>query len=111
MRQSFAIAAVCLMLSGCAGMLDPYERDGTWKITGVNDDNLRQMLLDPLDMHRGSGATVADGFEAAPAVARLRTGTVKELPSSTLSEVGGSSGSGGAGNTGAGGAGASAGGN
>lgn len=96
MRHAIALTSALVLLGGCAGMLDPYQRPGTWSNSGINDDNLRAMISNPYDLQRGVGASGAEGQEAASAVARFRSGNVKELPSSNLSEVGGTSGSGGA---------------
>jgi len=96
MRNIVTLLAVLGSVGGCAGMLDPYERPGTWSNSGINDQNLRAMVSNPIDLQRGAGATSEEGVEAVSAVNRFRTGNVKDLPSSNLSEVGGSAGSGGA---------------
>jgi hypothetical protein len=96
MIRTLALVAAVLSVTGCAGLLDPYQRAGTWSATGVNDDNLRAMINNPLDLQRGAGTNVTEGQEAVVAVSRFRSGNVKDLPSSNLSEVGGSAGSGGA---------------
>ncbi len=103
MRHSVVLLALLLGLGGCAGLLDPYEREGTWRISGINEDNLRAMVQNPLDLQRGTGTTDSDGQQAADAVIRLRTDKVRELPASNLSSVGGTGGSGGAGAGGSGG--------
>lgn len=88
MRQYVTLAALALALSGCAGLLDPYERDGTWKETGINDENLRAMVTNPLDLQRGSGASDTEGNSAVGAIVRLRTNRVKELPDTQIGSVG-----------------------
>ena len=100
MRRCLAILAVLVSVSGCAGLADPFMREGTYSATGVNDDNLRAMVVNPVDLEQGTGAHDTLGFSAVDPVIRLRQDKVKELPSSTLSTVGNTSGSGGQGSGG-----------
>jgi hypothetical protein len=96
MRQYVALIALLGSLSGCAGLIDPYKREGTWAPTGINDDNLRLMVVNPADLQRGTGAADSTGQTAAVAVNRERTDTVKTLPDFSIGPIT-SSGSGGAG--------------
>jgi hypothetical protein len=105
MRPYLTLLGVLASLGGCAGLEDPYQRAGTWAPTGINAENLRLMVVNPVDLQQGTGAKDTLGVEASVPVARLRNDNVKILPDSTLSQVGGSAGSGGqGGGGGAGGA-------
>jgi len=95
MQRYLTLLGVLACVSGCAGLADPYVRAGTWAPTGVNAENLRAMVVNPVDLQQGTAARDTVGVEASIPVIRLREDRVKELPSSTLSSVGGSSGSGG----------------
>lgn len=97
MRPYLTLLGVLAILGGCAGMIDPYQRAGTWNPTEVNAENLRLMVVNPVDLQQGSGAKDTPGVEAAVAVARQRTDTVKQLPDSALAQVGSTAGSGGQG--------------
>ena len=102
MGRYLSLLGVLTALGGCAGMIDPYMRSDTYSATGVNDDNLRAMIVNPVDLQHGTGATDTIGVTAAAAVGRLRNDSVKVLPDSTLSDVGSSAGSGGQSSTGSG---------
>jgi hypothetical protein len=102
MGRYLTLLGVLLAISGCAGLDDPYKRAGTWAPTNINDDNLRAMVVNPVDLQQGAAAKDSLGVTAATAVARYRSDNVKILPDSTLSSVGGSAGSGGQGSTGGG---------
>lgn len=97
MRRNLTLLAVLVGLGGCAGLADPYQREGTWAPTGVNDDNLRAMVVNPADLQQGTGPKDTMGVGAVTAVTRYREDKLKQLPDSTLSNVGGSAGSGGQG--------------
>jgi hypothetical protein len=103
MLRYLTLMSVLVPIAGCAGMIDPFQRAGTWSATNVNDDNLRAMVVNPVDLQQGVGAKDTPGVEAAVPVTRLRNDNVKSLPESTLSEVGGNAGSGGQGGSGGGG--------
>ena len=59
--RPFCVAlALLAVLPGCAKfetdtMFEPYSRQGTWTVEGVNQSNLAAQLVDPLDMVRGRG--------------------------------------------------------
>ena len=68
------------LLAGCAP--DPFAASPDWTFTGANGANLGAMVADPMDLVRGrADRGGASGQIAAAAVARLRRGQVKELPS------------------------------
>ena len=79
--------AVLLPVAGCGSVVDIYERPGTWRPVGANDANLRAMIADPDDLVTGVADRQADGQVVAAAVARYRTGTVKDLPDTAISKV------------------------
>jgi hypothetical protein len=87
---------LCLfMMAGAAalcGCSDPYLREGTWHATGVNNDNLRVLVANPTDLEWGVSQPGTDGQLAAAAVARFRTGQVKQLPADSISKIGSGSG-------------------
>lgn len=100
MRRYLTVLGLLAALGGCAALADPFQRDDTYAATGVNDDNLRAMIVNPVDLQHGTGAPDTLGLPAATAVARYRNDNVKQLPETTLSEVGGGAGSGGQGSSG-----------
>jgi hypothetical protein len=82
---------ICLMFAlvatGCAAeKTDPFERPGTWSVTGANDANLKVMVADPHDLISGRGETNNMASEASPPVQRLFSG--KRFPLSTESASG-----------------------
>ena len=103
MRRYLTVFGLLAALGGCAGMLDPYQREGTWSPAGTNDDNLRAMVVNPVDLQHGTGANDSVGVIAATAVNRLRNDNVKTLPSAGISGIASGAGSGGQGGSGGGG--------
>ena len=90
--------AASLGLGGCSEY--EVDRPGTWQATGVNERNLRAMLVDPADYRAGTGAITARGDSASRAVTRLGNERRRQLIDATVSRVGpsgpsGDSGSGG----------------
>ena len=81
MRVILLLAGLPL-LAGCV-----YDRPGTWRPVGANEANLRAMITDPEDLVTGAADNRADGQVVAAAVARYRTGKVKDLPDSSISKV------------------------
>jgi hypothetical protein len=61
-----------LLVVGCAD--DPMERPGTFQPRGVNDANLRAMIVDPTHLQRGQEALTSRGDAAARPVTQLRAG-------------------------------------
>jgi hypothetical protein len=94
------LLGVPLLLSGCAGLVDPFQRAGTFQLDSVNDDNLRAMAVYPDDLREGRPVPNTLGVDAVAGVTRYRAGAVKQLPDSNLSSVGGGAGSGGQGSGG-----------
>ena len=103
MGRYLTLVGVLATLGGCAAMVDPFQREGTYVSTGVNEDNLRAMIVNPVDLQHGTGPADTLGVTSATAVSRLRNDNVKALPDSTLSQIGSSAGTGGQGGGGGGG--------
>ena len=76
-----------LLLAGCAGLDDPYKREGTWSIEHVNDVNLAAQVADPRQLFRGVGEMGTPGALSAAAVRRLLADQVKPLPAQTSSGI------------------------
>lgn len=91
MQRLLSVVGLLAALGGCAGLADPYQRQGTWVPEGVNDANLRAMVANPVDLQHGTGATDNVGVTAATAVQRYRAGNVQQLPESNISSIGASS--------------------
>ena len=84
-------AMLLLLVSGCAGMNDPFEKPYTWRAQGDNAANLRAMIADPQDLERGRGETASLGAEAGPPVTRLfqnRRFPLPDLSASGISTAG-----------------------
>jgi hypothetical protein len=77
-----------VQLTACAMATDPYEREGTWSATGVNDANLRVMVADPHDLAVGRGEDNSLAVEAVPPVGRLLTGQRLPLSNESASGLG-----------------------
>ncbi len=78
-----------LIVSGCSAydLTDPYNRPGTYNPTGVNDANLRAMVVNPHDLVEGTGERTTTGAVAAPPVARLLAGKRYPLPDLNAASV------------------------
>lgn len=76
------------LVAGCANTLDPVNREGAWRPTGVNNANLRAMLAYPSHLSMGVGATTSSGPRAADAVDRLNRDRVRPLPETRIAPVG-----------------------
>ena len=74
-------------LAGCAGLDDPYQRDGTWRPVGLNDANIAAMVAHPSDLVVGVDDPVSPGQLSAAAVRRLLTDKVKPLPNVDVGAV------------------------
>lgn len=82
-----AVPALLLLLPACQAF-EPYEREGTWRPMDANGFNLAAMVANPDHLRRGVGTDRADGQLAAAAVQRLRSGTVKRLPTAGIARFG-----------------------
>jgi hypothetical protein len=91
-----------LQLAGCqTATTDPFDRPYTWRPTGINDDNLRAMLVNPNDMVVGQAARGSIGVLANASVSRVMQDKVKALPKVDTGSgaPGGDAGGGGGGTT------------
>lgn len=86
-----------LLVAGCAGLSDPFERPGTWTVRGVNESNLRAMIVNPADLERGEGDPRGRARQAVGAIERLEDDAVKPLPEVRTSPAFGRGASGGGG--------------
>lgn len=69
-----AVLLAPLLLAACTapGGVEPIDREGMWRPSGVNDANLRAMIADPSHLSRGvQAAAPARGEAAALAAQRL----------------------------------------
>jgi hypothetical protein len=89
LKHAVGAGAVAALLgtSACGPENDPWYRDGLFLPGHTNHNNLTLMVANPTDLVRGTGATTADGQQAAAAVERWRNDKVKKLPASDLAQV------------------------
>jgi hypothetical protein len=80
------VLLLLIVLAGC-DRIDPYKREGTWRPSGANEDNLRAMVVVPSDLAVATHASPADGQLAAAALSRLHHDRVRPLPDSALAQV------------------------
>lgn len=76
-RTLLPVAAAAL-LAACVD--DPFERPGTVAPRGLNDANLRAMIVDPAHLRRGVDAPATRGDAATKPVDLLRAGKRSPLP-------------------------------
>jgi hypothetical protein len=70
-----AVLLGALALAGCSHpTIDPYQREGIWKPSGVNDSNLAAQVANPIDLARGREDARGNVRTAVGAVERLWTG-------------------------------------
>lgn len=88
-RMTGRLSLVVLLTAiGAAGCADPeIDRAGTWKPTGVNDQNLDAMLVNPQDRFGGTAATTTRGDSASRAVTRLLLDRRRPLLDTALSRI------------------------
>jgi hypothetical protein len=77
-------------LTGC-GHDDPFQREGSWRLTYDNDANIAAMAVDKRHLVVGVDDPASPGVLSAQAVHRLLTDHVKPLPSTEIGPVGGAS--------------------
>lgn len=79
---------VLLTAFGATGCTEPeIDRPGTWKPTGINEQNLSAMLVNPEDRYRGTAATTTRGDSASRAVTRLLIDKRRPLLDTALSRI------------------------
>ncbi|MBP0464703.1 hypothetical protein J5Y09_12355 [Roseomonas sp. PWR1] len=89
LRHPAPVLLVALGLAACADT--DFDRPYTWQADGINDRNLRAMIVDPAHLDRGVGAATDRGQQGAAAVRALEAGARPALPAG-LSDIGGSGG-------------------
>lgn len=86
MRPRLLLLLTLVATAGCDAM-EPYRREGVWRPSGANEQNLAVMSVRPQERVTGTGARGAPGFAAAGAIDRLRTDRVKPLPDTGLARI------------------------
>ncbi|TDH59608.1 hypothetical protein E2C06_26555 [Dankookia rubra] len=86
MHIRLLLALPLLAATGCA-QFDPYRREGTWRPSAANEQNLATMAVAPAERVRGTGAAGAMGFTAAGAIERLQADRVKPLPDTGVARI------------------------
>lgn len=76
LARLWLILPVLCLLSGCG---DPYDRPGTWRISGVNQANLDAAVVNRSDMVAGHEAPGSDAILDAAAAGRLHADQAKKL--------------------------------
>jgi len=71
-----------LALAGC-NKIDPYQREGVWRPSTANDDNLAAMVADPADLTRGRGPGTGSIRTPVTAVQHLWQGPAPSPKSGT----------------------------
>jgi hypothetical protein len=93
-----AAAVAALLAAACTD--DPFERPGTVAPRGLNDANLRAMVVDPAHLRRGVDASTARGDAGSRPVDLLRSGKRPALAAAGGASSTVDAGMGGAGNGG-----------
>ena len=84
-RLGVLVIVTAVSAAGCS---DPeIDRPGTWKPAGVNDHNLRAMLVNQQDTYSGTGALTSRGDSGSRAVTRLLVDKRRPLLDVSLSTV------------------------
>lgn len=79
---------ILLLATGTGCAEDSYDRPGTWRATGVNDQNLALMVADPAHLRQGVAAPNDRAVAGTLPVVRLETGRRPRLPATTVVGVG-----------------------
>ena len=87
MRIRLLLALPLLAATAGCEIFDPYKREGTWRPTAANEQNLATMAVVPAERVHGTGAAGATGFTAAGAIERLRADRVKPLPDTGVARI------------------------
>ena len=82
---SLLVALTAFCIAGCTQ--PEIDRAGTWKATGINDQNLRAMLVNQDDAYVGTGTVTSRGNGASRAVTRLLTDRRRPLLDATTSSL------------------------
>lgn len=90
-RLGLVMTVTAVSATGCTDVPE-IDRPGTWKPQGINDQNLRAMLVDPRDAYSGAAAVTSRGNEGSRAVTRLLTDRRRPLLDASISRIAGSGG-------------------
>ncbi len=83
----FACLALLFGTAGCAGLNDPFQREGTWQPENLNNTNMAAMVANPSHLQQGVGDDSSPGEISAAAVHRLLTDHVKGLSSGSVGPI------------------------
>jgi hypothetical protein len=85
--RRFACLALLFGAAGCAGLNDPFQREGTWRPENINDTNMAAMVAYPRQLEHGVGDDSSPAVLSAAAVHRLLTDHLKPLATTSLGPV------------------------
>jgi hypothetical protein len=68
-----AVLLGTLALAGCTTIIDPFQREGVWRPSGVNDANLASQVANPADLAQGREDARGSVRTSTRAVERLWT--------------------------------------
>ena len=85
--RRFACLALLFGAAGCAGLNDPFQREGTWQPENLNNANIAAMVANPRHLEYGVGDDTSPGEISAAAVRRLLTDHVKGLSSGSVGPI------------------------
>ncbi len=67
-RAIFCLFGAAMLLSGCAGALDPMQRPGNWVATNASNETIAQQAANPADLISGQGSATSNGVAASAAL-------------------------------------------
>jgi hypothetical protein len=85
--RRLACLALLFGATGCAGLNDPFQREGTWRPENLNNTNMAAMVANPRHLQQGVGDDASPGVLSAAAVHRLLTDHVKPLSTTNLGPI------------------------
>lgn len=85
--RRIACLALLFGTAGCAGLNDPFQREGTWQPENLNQANIAAMVANPHHLEHGVGDDSSPGEISAAAVRRLLTDHVKPLSTSNVGPI------------------------
>ncbi len=65
----FCFSPARLLLTGCAGAFDPYQRPGNWSARGAANEAIAQQA-NPADLIKGQSESTSSGVAASAGIAR-----------------------------------------
>ncbi len=70
-----SLYVVALLLAGCTGALEPFQRPGNWSMTGAARENIAQQVANPSDLYSGESSTTTNGVAASAAIDKALGGS------------------------------------